>query len=98
MFSDALFWAGLEPRGGHAAGPVVRRRPHARHPNVGPPLRHVPAEDPGEPHQVGSPHLHHRSEAFPLVVSIPMNVEWIGLNRGVCFQGCPGHGLELGGP
>ena len=62
MGSDALFWAGLEPRGGHAAGPVIRRRPHARHPDVGPPLRYVPTEDPGEPHQVGPPR--HRSEGF----------------------------------
>ena len=62
LVSDALFWASLEPRGGHAAGPVFRRRPHACHPDVGPPLRHIPVKDPGEPHQVGPPHR--RSEGF----------------------------------
>jgi len=54
LVSDALFWAGLEPRGGDTAGPVLGGRPHAGHPGVGPSLRHVPAEDPGGPHQVRS--------------------------------------------
>ncbi|KAF6714353.1 Protein transport protein Sec31A [Oryzias melastigma] len=57
LFADALLRPGLEPGGGHAAGSGVGGRPDARHPDVGPSLRHLSTEDFRESHTGDPGHL-----------------------------------------
>lgn len=45
LSADALFWARLEPGGGHSAGLGLRGRPDAGHPDVGSTFRYLSSQD-----------------------------------------------------
>lgn len=45
FFPDALFWLGLEPRGGHSAGLGFGGRQDARHPDVGLTICYLSSQD-----------------------------------------------------